>query len=55
MEETERLEQLYAGDADRAAADAAERLGLSGYQTWRAERLAISALFGLVAFEFLAF
>ena len=55
MEETERLEQLYTGTADREAADQAERLGLGRYQSWRAERVAISALFGLVAFEFLAF
>jgi hypothetical protein len=55
MEETERLEHLYAGAADRKAADAAEQLALSSYQRWRAKKLAMAALFGPIAFEFLAF
>jgi hypothetical protein len=54
MNETERLERLYAGTADREAADAAEQLALSGYHRWHAKKLAMSALFGPVVFEFIA-
>jgi hypothetical protein len=55
MEKTEPLEQQDAGTADRETVDAVERLAAVGFPSWRAERLAKSALFGLISFEFQAF
>lgn len=46
MDEIKRLEDLYAGAADRRQAGLPERLGLLGYRSRRAEELVHSRLFG---------